>query len=98
MKKQKKDIFLKEEQVEKEKRVNLSVGTQKQIKVRLKGGKYDGIVTEIPELKARNMIGYGKAEIAGPNAPVIEPENHENEARKIKKAKEEKEAEARQTK
>ena len=94
----KKDVFKTKEQIEKDGNIPLAVGKQKLIKVRLLGGKYDGIVTEVPELKGLNMINYGKAEKAGPGAKIIPPEQHENEARNLRKAKQNKEAEARQTK
>ena len=90
----KRETFKTKEQVEKDGNINLSVGTQKLIKVRLIGGKYDGIVTEVPALKGENMIGYGKAEKVGPNAKVIPPDQHENEARKLAKKRKDAEAKA----
>ncbi len=79
----KKDVFIKEEEVEKRGLKNLSIGTQKIVNVELIGGKYAGIITEMPELKAKTMVEYGKAKYAPGKAKVIPPELHEMEARKL---------------
>ncbi len=94
----KKETFKTKEQIERDGNVNLSVGTQKVVNVELIGGKYDGIIQEMPQLKAIDMVKYGKARYAPGKAKVIEPPDHENEARKLRKAKQNKEAEARLTK
>ncbi len=83
----KKELFLKEEEVEKRGLVNASVGTQKLVNVELIGGKYDGIIQEMTEIKAKRMVHFGKAKYAPGKAKVIDPEFHEQEARNLAQKK-----------
>ncbi len=88
----KKELFIKEEEVEKRGLKSASIGDQKLVNVELLGGKYDGIIQEMPEIKAKRMVHFGKAKYAPGKAKVVDPEFHEQEARNL--AQKRKDAEA----
>ena len=82
-----KETFKTKEQVEKDGNINLSVGKQPTMNLRMIGGIYDGVVQKTPALKGLEMIKNGKAEEVGPKVKVIEPPEHEREARRMRDVK-----------